>query len=139
MKDSNGSLKSQPSTTSSKDNLSQPGSSVDPRPLATSKKPLPKLTSEVKKKEAEGDKLKIMECRKKIKENMKRMESCRIMQEKEQVRITTLTNQLTSCVSDIEGHERSMELVQQQLTSLYKQLKVSSRGGEGLLYFRTSF
>ena len=68
----------------------------------------------------------ITACRQKMAEYTQRLDSCKSMQEEEQLRITVLTNQMTECVSEIEKHEHDMEKVQEQLISLHNKMEVKS-------------
>lgn len=64
--------------------------------------------------------------RKEFAECMNKMEHHKLLEEREQMTVTELTNQLTECVSEIEEHERMMDCVQKQLADLHKQLEVGN-------------
>ncbi len=74
-----------------------------------------------KKREREA---KVAECSKRLATHLQKLGSSRAQEEREQQKITDLTNQQTQCVSEIAEHEQGMERVQQQLSALQKQLEV---------------
>lgn len=101
-----------------------PPSHASPREVASSEpvKVLPQLATI--DREPEARKARVEECQKKLLEYSRKINEHKELEENEQMKITSLTNQLTECVSEIEQHERNMHWVQEQLALLNQQLQV---------------
>lgn len=97
-------------------------------PEVTDGAPLVKSAKEV----AEEKNALVLECQKKISATAEKLKGTKAHEEEEQQKITTLTNQLTECVSEIVEHEKVMVRVQQQLAVLRREQEVYAAWEAGL-------
>lgn len=107
--------------------LSQPPVSTDQKTDVSSGKPAPTEKEEFERKS------KLSDCHKKLFEYAEKMKVSKDQEAKEQHRITDLTNQLTTCVSEIAEHEQKMEEVQEQLKVLQNKLEVYNTGSNACI------
>ena len=82
------------------------------------------LLAKSAEKEAEERNALVLECQRKISGTAEKLKGTRAHEEEEQQQITSLTNQLTECVSEIVEHEQVMVRVQQQLALLRREQEV---------------
>jgi len=59
-----------------------------------------------------------------VEEYKKRLDQHKLLEEQEQQRISILTNELSVCVSEIEGHEKELEKMQNKILNLQKLIEV---------------
>lgn len=105
-----------------KGNVSKPSSGTSTPPTSKTSVPSAPLNKTIEKEMDE--KIKVVECQKKIADLTCKRNATKALEDQEQLRITSLTGELVDCVCEITRHEQSMEQVQQQLATLQKQLEV---------------
>lgn len=66
----------------------------------------------------------LLDCQKQLQSSRDRFEEYQVCEQREQQTITEITNELTTCVFEIERHEQEMESMQNKLLNLQKLLEV---------------
>ena len=66
----------------------------------------------------------LLDFQRQLEDSRKRLEDYKVREEQEQQTITKITNELTTCVFEIERHEREKESMQNKLLNLQKLLEV---------------
>ena len=120
-KPSSGTSTPTPTSNNGNNGTSTPTPTSNNGPTPTSNKASVSLPNAPSRSE---EKIKVIECQKKLADLTCSRNAKKVLEEEEQLRITALTGELVDCVSEITRHEQSMEQVQQQLATLQKELEV---------------
>ncbi len=91
---------------------------------STSKPASPSTNHDLSARSLHESRLRLKALSKQLQECINKRDSNKTLEDREQQTITGLTNDLTSCVSEIENYEQEMESIQTQLLDLQKLLEV---------------